>query len=171
MATTWASAWSPPTLPPGTSCLRRCTRRYAQAMVLLRGETAGEHAHHDRACRIFHQQPAHRHQRRRRPGQRVWPAPDKAALEERLGDCGVVYGNAGNYRTAVRTTLFPGLTEQRYDALITALLQLRAPKLSQRLDPALLSTLLSRVLPPLGHRRSPTWPRASSVSTGNGNGC
>jgi uncharacterized protein (TIGR02680 family) len=72
------------------------------------------------------------------------------ALEERLGDHGTVHGNAGDYRGAVRSALFPGLTEQRYDALITALLQLRTPKLSQRLDPALLSTLLSRALPPLG---------------------
>ena len=76
----------------------------------------------------------------------------KAALEERLGEGGVVYGNAGDYRAAIRAALFPGLTEQRYDALITALLQLRTPKLSQRLDPALLSTLLSRALPPLGHQ-------------------
>ena len=74
------------------------------------------------------------------------------ALEESLGDHGVVYGNAGDYRNAVRSALFTGLTEQRYDALITALLQLRTPKLSQRLDPALLSTLLSRALPPLGHQ-------------------
>ena len=72
------------------------------------------------------------------------------ALEERLGDHGTVHGNAGDYRGAVRSALFPGLTEQRYDALITALLQLRTPKLSQRLDPGLLSTLLSRALPPLG---------------------
>jgi uncharacterized protein (TIGR02680 family) len=76
----------------------------------------------------------------------------RAALEVRLGDRGIVYGNAGDYRAAIRTALFPGLTEQRYDALITALLQLRTPKLSQRLDPALLSTLLSRALPPLGHQ-------------------
>ena len=52
----------------------------------------------------------------------------------------------------IRSALFTGLTEQRYDALITALLQLRTPKLSQRLDPALLSTLLSRALPPLATR-------------------
>ncbi|MGH3273868.1 MAG: hypothetical protein ACRDNZ_06010, partial [Streptosporangiaceae bacterium] len=76
----------------------------------------------------------------------------RTALEESLGSAGVVHGNAGDYRAAVRAALFPGLTEQRYDALITALLQLRTPKLSQRLDPALLSTLLSRALPPLGHQ-------------------
>lgn len=76
----------------------------------------------------------------------------KSALEEALGEAGVVYGNAGDYRAAVRSALFPGMSEQRYDALITALLQLRTPKLSQRLDPALLSTLLSRALPPLGQQ-------------------
>jgi uncharacterized protein (TIGR02680 family) len=74
------------------------------------------------------------------------------ALEECLGDHGTVYSNAGDYRNAVRAALFAGLTEQRYDALITALLQLRTPKLSQRLDPALLSTLLSKALPPLDHQ-------------------
>jgi uncharacterized protein (TIGR02680 family) len=73
----------------------------------------------------------------------------RRALEERLGEHGKVHGNAGEYRSEIRSVLFPGLSEQRYDALITALLQLRTPKLSQRLDPALLSTLLSRALPPL----------------------
>ncbi|MFB9908489.1 TIGR02680 family protein [Allokutzneria oryzae] len=76
----------------------------------------------------------------------------KSALEERLGTNGVVHGNAGSYRAEVRTTLFSGLSEQRFDALITALLQLRMPKLSQRLDPSLLSNLLSRALPPLGQQ-------------------
>ncbi|HSV68000.1 MAG TPA: TIGR02680 family protein [Mycobacteriales bacterium] len=75
----------------------------------------------------------------------------KAALVEAIGDAGVVHPSANEYRTAIRTTLFPGLSEQRYDALITALLQLRTPKLSERLDPGLLSALLSRALPPLGH--------------------
>jgi uncharacterized protein (TIGR02680 family) len=74
----------------------------------------------------------------------------KAALQEALGEHGKLHDTSADYRAAVRSTLFPGLTEQRYDALITALLQLRQPKLSQRLDPALLSTLLSRALPPLG---------------------
>jgi uncharacterized protein (TIGR02680 family) len=76
----------------------------------------------------------------------------RGGLEEALAEDGVVHGNAGDYRAAVRSALFGGLTEQRYDALITALLQLRMPKLSQRLDPALLSTLLSRALPPLGQQ-------------------
>ncbi|MFD0202468.1 MULTISPECIES: TIGR02680 family protein [Saccharothrix] len=72
------------------------------------------------------------------------------ALEAALGDRGTLHQNAADYRAAVRSALFPGLSEQRYDALITALLQLRTPKLSQRLDPGLLSTLLSKALPPLG---------------------
>jgi uncharacterized protein (TIGR02680 family) len=74
----------------------------------------------------------------------------RSTLEQALGEHGALHPNATEYRSAVRTTLFPGLSEQRYDALITALLQLRTPKLSQRLDPSLLSTLLSRALPPLG---------------------
>lgn len=77
---------------------------------------------------------------------------NRSVLEQRLGDDGVLHPTATDYRAAVRTALFPDLTEQRYDALITALLQLRTPKLSQRLDPSLLSTLLSRALPPLGHQ-------------------
>lgn len=76
----------------------------------------------------------------------------RGVLEERLGDRGVVHATGNDHRTAVRTTLFPTLSEQRYDALITALLQLRTPKLSQRLDPAVLSTLLSAALPPLGQQ-------------------
>lgn len=67
-----------------------------------------------------------------------------------LGEHGTRHDHAAGYRATVRHTLFPGMSEQRYDALILALLQLRTPKLSQRLDPALLSTLLSRALPPLG---------------------
>jgi uncharacterized protein (TIGR02680 family) len=74
----------------------------------------------------------------------------RAALSDVLAGHGELYPTAAEYRTTVRETLFPGLSEQRYDALITALLQLRTPKLSERLDPSLLSTLLSRALPPLG---------------------
>jgi uncharacterized protein (TIGR02680 family) len=74
----------------------------------------------------------------------------RAALADALEGYGAIHGSAAEYRAVVRRTLFPGLTEQRYDALITALLQLRTPKLSERLDPSLLSALLSRALPPLG---------------------
>ncbi|MQA07986.1 MAG: TIGR02680 family protein [Pseudonocardiaceae bacterium] len=74
----------------------------------------------------------------------------RAALDEAIGEHGTLHANATEYRTTMRHTLFPELSEQRYDALITALLQLRQPKLSERLDPGLLSSLLSRALPPLG---------------------
>ncbi|WP_328953451.1 TIGR02680 family protein [Kitasatospora purpeofusca] len=74
----------------------------------------------------------------------------RAALAEALQGRGELHGAPTDYRSTVRSTLFPGLSEQRYDALITALLQLRTPKLSERLDPSLLSALLSRALPPLG---------------------
>ncbi|MFE7634650.1 TIGR02680 family protein [Kitasatospora sp. NPDC057518] len=74
----------------------------------------------------------------------------RAALAEALHGRGELHGSPTDYRNTVRSTLFPGLSEQRFDALITALLQLRTPKLSERLDPSLLSSLLSRALPPLG---------------------
>ncbi|MGW4299127.1 TIGR02680 family protein [Streptomyces sp. NPDC004646] len=74
----------------------------------------------------------------------------RAALVEVLRDRGEVYASATDYRTAVRRELFAGMAEQRYESLLSALLQLRQPKLSERLDPSLLSTLLSRALPPLG---------------------
>lgn len=74
----------------------------------------------------------------------------KAALVEALRDQGEVHPSATDYRTAVRRALFAGMAEQRYESLLSALLQLRQPKLSERLDPSLLSTLLSRALPPLG---------------------
>ncbi|GAA3294708.1 hypothetical protein GCM10020295_19900 [Streptomyces cinereospinus] len=74
----------------------------------------------------------------------------RAALAEALRDRGDVHVSATDYRTAVRRELFAGMAEQRYESLLSALLQLRQPKLSERLDPSLLSTLLSRALPPLG---------------------
>ncbi|MFJ8691792.1 TIGR02680 family protein [Streptomyces roseolilacinus] len=74
----------------------------------------------------------------------------RAALAEALRDRGDVHASAADYRTAVRRRLFAGMGEQRYESLLSALLQLRQPKLSERLDPSLLSTLLSRALPPLG---------------------
>ncbi|MFG2226341.1 TIGR02680 family protein [Streptomyces sp. NPDC048644] len=74
----------------------------------------------------------------------------RAALAEALRDRGDVHASAADYRTAVRRELFVGMGEQRYESLLSALLQLRQPKLSERLDPSLLSTLLSRALPPLG---------------------
>jgi uncharacterized protein (TIGR02680 family) len=75
----------------------------------------------------------------------------RSVLEAALSGHGTVHPSATEYRSVLRQALFPGMGDQRYDALITALLQLRTPKLSQRLDPGLLSTLLSRALPPLDH--------------------
>ncbi|NUP65446.1 MAG: TIGR02680 family protein, partial [Nonomuraea sp.] len=74
----------------------------------------------------------------------------KAQLADELGDAGTVHDSADAYRAVVRRTLYPALNEQRYDSLLTALRQLRTPKLSERLDPGLLSDLLSSALPPLG---------------------
>ncbi|TDC96969.1 TIGR02680 family protein [Actinomadura sp. 7K507] len=74
----------------------------------------------------------------------------RAHLIEAIGQNGQVHESADAYRTTVRRTLYSGLTEQRYDSLLTALRQLRTPKLSERLDPGLLSDLLSSALPPLG---------------------
>ncbi|MEO3794747.1 TIGR02680 family protein [Nonomuraea sp. B10E15] len=74
----------------------------------------------------------------------------KAQLAEELGASGTVHESADAYRAVVRRTLYRGLNEQRYDSLLTALRQLRTPKLSERLDPGLLSELLSSALPPLG---------------------
>lgn len=73
----------------------------------------------------------------------------KAAVEE--PGFGTVHPGPEEYRSTVRSLLYPRLDQARYDALITALLQLRTPKLSERLDPGLLSSLLSSALPPLGH--------------------
>ncbi|MFE3887783.1 TIGR02680 family protein [Streptomyces lydicus] len=73
----------------------------------------------------------------------------RAVLAEALRDHGELHPSAADYRTAVRRALFAGMGEERYASLLSALLQLRQPKLSERLDPSLLSTLLSRALPPL----------------------
>ena len=69
-----------------------------------------------------------------------------AALD---GDGAVFDSAAGDYRRIVRHVLFPEFNEEQYEALITALLQLRRPKLSEHLDPEELSALLSEALPPL----------------------
>ncbi|MEO3867953.1 TIGR02680 family protein [Nonomuraea sp. B12E4] len=74
----------------------------------------------------------------------------KAQLIDEIGTSGKVHESAEAYRTVVRQTLYRALNEQRYDSLLTALRQLRTPKLSERLDPGLLSDLLSSALPPLG---------------------
>lgn len=73
--------------------------------------------------------------------------PDLAAA---LDGNGETYESAtGDYRRAVRRALFPEFSAEQYEALITALLHLRTPKLSEHLNPEELSKLLSEALPVL----------------------
>ena len=72
-----------------------------------------------------------------------------AALKDALAGNGRVFSRPAEYRTAVRERLFPGMTADRYNTLVQALLQLRRPKLSEHLDPEALSGLLSSALPPV----------------------
>ncbi len=69
-------------------------------------------------------------------------------LREAIGDHGMVYDRASDYRRAVDETLF-GLGEHRYEALVNLLVQLRQPQLSKRPDERLLSRALTEALPPL----------------------
>jgi len=72
----------------------------------------------------------------------------RGALEDLLADRGEVYDSAGTYREALNARLF-GLSGDQYSALVDALLQLRRPQLSKKLDPDGLSELLGKSLPPL----------------------
>jgi hypothetical protein len=72
----------------------------------------------------------------------------RAALPERS----VSSTSARDHRAAVDHALF-GLGQERYDALIHLLLQLRRPKLSEKLDISRLGEYLSGALPPLEHHR------------------
>jgi uncharacterized protein (TIGR02680 family) len=69
-------------------------------------------------------------------------------LREELGQHGLVYDRAADYRRAVDENLF-GLGEHRYEALVNLLIQLRQPQLSKRPDEKLLSRALTEALPPL----------------------
>jgi uncharacterized protein (TIGR02680 family) len=74
----------------------------------------------------------------------------RAELAAALDGDGTVFDSAAaDYRRMVRHVLFPEFNDEQYEALITALLQLRRPKLSEHLDPEELSALLSEALPPL----------------------
>lgn len=77
-------------------------------------------------------------------------APDrfKRALDGR----GTYSSNARDHRRAVDLALF-GLGTQRFESLIHLLLQLRQPKLSEKLNMAKLTGVLSDALPPLEHHR------------------
>jgi uncharacterized protein (TIGR02680 family) len=69
-------------------------------------------------------------------------------LREELGEHGLVYDRAHDYRRAVDQALF-GLGEHRYEALVNLLIQLRQPQLSKKPDEKLLSKALTEALPPL----------------------
>jgi len=68
-------------------------------------------------------------------------------LKEAIGEHGMVYDRAADYRRAVDEALF-GLGS-RYDTLVSLLIQLRAPQLTKRPDEKLLSRALTDALPPL----------------------
>ncbi len=70
-------------------------------------------------------------------------------LIQALGEQGHLHDRAYLYRRAIDEKLFQ-LGEQRYEALLDLLLQLRQPQLSKRPDPNRLSQALSDALPPLG---------------------
>ena len=71
------------------------------------------------------------------------------ALKAAIGDRGQVNSTAADHRNAIRDRLFPGFSEDRYASVITALLALRKEKLSQNLDLAKLSEVLTDALPPI----------------------
>lgn len=71
-------------------------------------------------------------------------------LDELLGERGRNWGrDSAGYRHAVRSTLFPGWSEERLDALVRTLLVVRKQNVSDGLSSAKLSLLLSEALPPL----------------------
>jgi uncharacterized protein (TIGR02680 family) len=72
----------------------------------------------------------------------------RGRLEQALDGSGTVYDRKSDYRRAVNRQFF-GMAEEQYDALVEALLQLRRPQLSKRLQPSELSGILSASLPPL----------------------
>jgi uncharacterized protein (TIGR02680 family) len=73
----------------------------------------------------------------------------RKVLGERIGSCGRVHNSRDEHRAAVREGLYAGFSPDRFDSVITALLALRKEKLSQNLDVAKLSDVLSDALPPL----------------------
>ncbi len=89
-----------------------------------------------------------------RPGAELSLLPDsrvpltREKLREEIGERGFVYDRAADYRRAVDEHLF-GLGQQRYEALVNLLIQLRQPQLSKKPDEKLLSRALTEALPPL----------------------
>ena len=70
-------------------------------------------------------------------------------LSEAIGERGRVHSSGGEHRAAVRQALFPDFSADQFSSVITALLALRKEKLSQNLDLAKLSDVLSEALPPI----------------------
>lgn len=72
----------------------------------------------------------------------------RSSLAEVLGDRGRVLDTARDYRAAVNRALY-GVESDQYEALVEALLRLRQPHLSERLDPDEVGAVLADSLPPL----------------------
>ena len=70
-------------------------------------------------------------------------------LERAVQPYGEVHPTGEAHRDAVRAVLYPGFTGEDYASVVSALLALRKEKLSQDLDLAKLSTVLSDSLAPL----------------------
>jgi uncharacterized protein (TIGR02680 family) len=89
-----------------------------------------------------------------RPGPELRLLPDsrvpltREKLRDEISSHGFVYDRATDYRRAVDEHLF-GLGQQRYEALVNLLIQLRQPQLSKKPDEKLLSRALTEALPPL----------------------
>ncbi|MCK9894181.1 TIGR02680 family protein [Frankia sp. AgB32] len=72
----------------------------------------------------------------------------KDRLADALGTGGRVFDQASRYRRAVDEAFF-GLGEERYDALVNLLIQLRQPQLSKKPNERALSDALTEALAPL----------------------
>ena len=72
----------------------------------------------------------------------------KDALLEALGGAGQLFTTASEYRAEVNRRMF-GLRQDRYEALIDLLIELRQPQLARQLDEGRLSNALSNALPPV----------------------
>lgn len=72
----------------------------------------------------------------------------KDRLREQVGAAGTLLDRAEDYRRMVNERLF-GLSQHRYDALLTLLVQLRQPQLSKRPDMRALDLALTEALTPL----------------------
>ena len=70
------------------------------------------------------------------------------AAQTAAGRPGLVHQNAKAHRTAVNATLY-GLSDRRYAVLVNTLLQLRRPKLSDKLNENNLNEILRDSLPPI----------------------